>query len=152
MGKVTDMIDDGSPIRSVTRMFLQSGPWAVMTLALVLGIGYEAHRLVGTAGSAVSAYVTQSSRNNEVLVELAKKGEQQREDMMQSTEVLSDALELRYKEHQAFERTLLSQTAKLDQLVTKVEEACKRAPEERQELLDAIQELRDAIEELKLTP
>ena len=139
------MTDSESPVKAVISMFLSSGPWAVMTLALVLGIGYEAHRLVGTAGSAVSGYVVQSTKNNEIVMELAKKGEQQRLGMMSSMTSLNDAIEMRQKEHD-------TQTLKLDMLLSKVEDACKKAPAERKELLDALNEIKHAIEALKLNP
>ena len=151
-GKVAKFMTDESPTKAVTSMFLKSGPWAVMTLVLVLGIGYEAHRLVGWAGSSVTTYVTQSTQNNEILVASVSKmndavteAESAHKDMLVSLTSLNDAIELRHKEHE-------DQDKKIDALIEKVNAACEAAPKERKELLDALNDIKEAIQALKLSP
>ena len=149
-GKAAKIMANGeSPAKAVVSMFLKSGPWAVMTLALVLGFGYEAHRLVGTAGNAVSSYVIQSSKNNEVLVELGKEGEQQRKDMMSAMEGVASAIELRHQEHQLIEQKYAAQSVKIDLLIKMVEQACTEAPEERKELLGVLTEIKGLLNSLQ---
>jgi len=53
---------------TILAFFMRSGPWAVLSLLLLLGVFYEAHVILGSVGAEVSNYVVASGRNLESLM------------------------------------------------------------------------------------
>jgi len=133
-----------SPIQLLLSMFIKSGPWAVMALTLVLGFGYEMHRLVGTVGTTVSAYVIQSGKNNETLVEAMKRVELDHKVVLSSLKVLQDSSD---RVNQA---VLLNET-KLREIQLLIDEAKRMmasVPQERSEQVLLLQKIESAIRDL----
>lgn len=60
--------------QTVLAPFMKSGPWAVLVLLMVCGIGYQAHLLIQGAGNTVAEYVTTSGRSIDALLVASTEG------------------------------------------------------------------------------
>ena len=59
---------------SILSPFKRSGPWAVLVLLMVVGIGYEAHQLIQLAGKSVTEYVYISGKSLDGLLRASEEG------------------------------------------------------------------------------
>lgn len=69
---------------TILAFFMRSGPWAVLSLLLLLGIFYEAHTILGSVGAEVTNYVTSSGRNLEALLDANEEAVRARIEMQTS--------------------------------------------------------------------
>jgi len=104
--------------------FRKAGPWAVLVLLMVVGIGYEAHLLIQGAGQNVSEYVVTSGKNVDALMTTA-----------------ADGAKAHAMLQQALANVLTSSVSTRDQVVVNTEK------------LEQIQKmLSESIEQLKTNP
>lgn len=138
------MTKSESPLSAVVSLFLNSGPWAVMALVLVLGIGYEAHYLARSTGAAVSEYVIQSGKNNQELVNAAKQGAQDNLIMISSLKQLQDSTD-------SVNKAVLVNESKINELLSLMAEAkqmMSSVPAQREEQLRLLKEIETGIRNL----
>lgn len=69
---------------TVLAFFMRSGPWAVLSLLLLLGIFYEAHIVLSSVGAEVSSYVATSGRNLQALMDANEEAVRARIEMQAS--------------------------------------------------------------------
>jgi len=151
-GKIAKiMMKAESPMQAVVQMFINSGPWAVMALAMVLGIGYEAHRLAGSVGVSVSDYVIQSSANNKLLVEAMKRVEVEHAALLDASKSTQNSLKQLQDSTDRVADVVLVNEQKLREIQNLIDEARRImaiVPEQRKEELRLLQEIEQAIKEL----
>ena len=82
----------GGWFEAVLSFFGKSGPWAVLSLLMVMGIGYEAHVILTGVGANVSEYVLTSGKNIETLVESQNEAMKQRAELSAAQSLMTRAM------------------------------------------------------------
>jgi hypothetical protein len=145
-------IPRGTTKEAVLQSFLRAGPWAVLTVILIAGLGYELHMFVSTAGPAITQYVTasrqideQNAKNVTALTTAQQQTSEEHKSMLAGITSLQQAIELRQDEHE-------KQTAEIAKLLALIDSAYSTMsviPQQRAEQLKLLQQISMGIEELR---
>ncbi len=143
----------GSARGYILHQFARAGPWALLAIILIGGIGYELHNFVSIAGPAVTDYVTASRRIDEknaenvgLLTQAQQRVSSEHESMLAGIVTLQQAIEQRHTEHTEQTRTINELLA----LITTATQTMSIVPQQRAEQLALLQQHGQVLEQIKL--
>jgi hypothetical protein len=152
MANSDKLIQTGSIREVVLQSFLRAGPWALLSLIMIGGLGYMLHEFIATAGPAVAQYVTASRRIDEqnakavlALTAAEERVSMEHESMLAGITSLQQAIDLRHEEHE-------TQTAEIAKLLAMIDSAYSTMsviPQQRADQLKLLAEIKAGIDELR---
>lgn len=135
---------NGSSRELILQSFAKAGPWALLSMLLIGGIGYMLHEFTSTAGPAVAQYVTASRKIDEknaenvsLLTIAQQRTSEEHKSMLEGLTTLQSAIQLRQQEH-------TDQSSRIDEMLKIMSDASKLMeplPGQRNQMLTLLQEM-----------
>ena len=127
---------------TVFNSFAKSGPWALLCLIMLLGVGFKANQII-------DAYMSYVSESKQLIVKISEstvERDKVHASQLESLDTLQTAITLRADEHLKHEKVMQDILA----LMTEAKDLMQDVPQLREEQLVLLKRIDDGIQRLSV--